>query len=189
MNLYIGNSPYTAALLPHDDLDLLQEIAVTVIKRERPDLRDDASSYAADVDALLTRRAVAYMTERPWRTLRDKIVNVGYFVSPSLVPMHIASPDTRVVITGDVAAVEHRAARPRSEVIAYAAATTGILVTAAAGIYTRRRRLHHDAVLWVIVGTVVVVNAIYVPASRYTAPMLFVLMFYSGVSLDRVRST
>ena len=72
MNLYIGNSPYTSALLPRDDLDVLQEVAISVIERERPDLREDVSNHAAKVDAFLSRRALGYMMERPLRTMRDK---------------------------------------------------------------------------------------------------------------------
>ena len=189
MNLYIGNSPYTAALLPEEDLDLLQDVAVAIVRRERPDLREDAPNHTAEVDAFLGRRALAYMMERPLRTLRDKIMNVGYLMSPSLVPLRIATPDTRVVIGADGASVVHSESRPPGEVVAYAAATTVLLLTAAAGIYRRRRLLQHDAILWVIAGTVIMVSAMYVPASRYTALMSFVLMFYSGVALARVRST
>ena len=85
--------------------------------------------------------------------------------------------------------VVHSESRPPGEVIAYAAATTVVLLTAAAGIYIRRRLLQHDAILWVIAGTVIMVSAMYIPASRYTALMSFVLMFYSGVALAGVRST
>jgi hypothetical protein len=190
MNLYIGNSPYTAALVPEKDLDLLQEVAVELVRRERPDLQEDDPSHSAEVDAFLGRRALDYMVERPLRTLGEKIMNVGYLMSPSLVPLHVATPDTRVVIAADGATtVEHSATRPLSEVVAYAVATTVMLLTAAAGIYQRRRLLRHDAILWVIAGTVIVVNAMYVPASRYAALMVFVLMFYSGVALARARST
>ena len=119
MNLYIGNSPHTAALLPQDDLDLLQEVANAVIARERPDLREDAPNHAAEADRFLSRRALGYMMERPFGTLRDKVVNVGYLFSPYLVPLRVATPDTRVVIGPEGATVEHAASRPRSEVVAW----------------------------------------------------------------------
>jgi hypothetical protein len=189
MNLYIGNSPYTSSLLPRDDLDLLQEEAIDVVARERPDLREDAPDYAAEADAFLGRRALGYMMERPLRTLREKVVNVGYLISPYLVPMRIATPDTRIVIGAGGVTVEHSESRPRSEVAAYAAATTFVLLTAPVGIYVRRRLLKHDAILWAIAATFVVVNAVYVPATRYVAPMLFVLLFYSGVAVAQLRST
>jgi hypothetical protein len=129
------------------------------------------------------------MMERPLGTLRDKVVNVGYLLSPYLVPLRVATPDTRVVIGREGAMVEHAASRPRSDVVAYAAATALVLPTAALGIFMRRRLLKHDAILRAIAATFVVVNAVYVPVSRYVAPMLFVMLFYSGVALAGLRST
>jgi hypothetical protein len=164
-------------------------VASGVIARERPDLWEDAPNHAAEADRFLSRRALGYMMDRPLGTLRDKVVNIGYLLSPYLVPLRVATPDTRVVIGPEGATVEHAASRPRSEVVAYAAATTLVLPTAALGIFMRRRLLKHDAILWVIAATFVVVNAVYVPASRYVAPMLFVMLFYSGVALAGLRST
>lgn len=185
INLYIGNSPYTAALLPAHDLDLLQEPAYAMVERERPDLHADAPGYAAEVDTFLNRRALGYMMERPLRTLREKVMNIGYLLSPYLVPLHIATADTRVAIDGHGGAgVEHSRARPVVEVVAHAAATAFVLLTAVPGMYVRRRLLTQDAILWCIAATFVGVNAVYVPASRYAAPMIFVLLFYSGVALS-----
>ncbi|RPI57052.1 MAG: hypothetical protein EHM55_03265 [Acidobacteria bacterium] len=184
INLYIGNSPYTRSLLPRHDLDLLEVVAHTMVERERPDLRLDAPRYATEIDAFLSRRAVAYMMERPLRTLGEKAVNAVYLLSPYLVPFNIATPDTRLVIhAGNEVAVEHAASRPLIEVIAHAVASTVILPAGIAGIYRRRRVLAHDAILWAVAATFIVVNAVYVPASRYAAPMLFVLCFYAGVAL------
>ena len=163
-------------------------MAIAVVERERPDLLEDVPNHAAKVDAFLSRRALGYMMERPLRTMRDKVVNVGYLLSPYLMPLRIATPETRVKIGAEGVTVEHAESRPLSEVVAYAAATTLVLPTAALGIFMRRRLLKHDAILWAIAGTFVVVSAVYVPATRYVAPMLFVLLFYSGVALARLRS-
>jgi hypothetical protein len=95
----------------------------------------------------------------PWATLRQKIRNVANLLSPRIAPSEISSATTRVRIVGDtVAGVDDSVPR----------------------------RLHRDAVLWSIVVTFVV-NAIYVPATRYTAPMQFVFIFYSAVALARLR--
>lgn len=61
------------------------------------------------------------------------------------------------------------------------------LVGCAAGVYLRRRELGRDAILWAIFVTFAIVNAFYVPATRYTAPMQFVLIFYTAVALARAR--
>ena len=185
LNLYIGNSPYTAAVLPTDDVDILQEQAQAVVARERPDLSPLAPGYQRVADALLARRALAYMAERPLHTLAQKLWNVLYFFSPRLVPFHVATPETRVVVgpAGEIG-VENSEPRPLAEVIAYAASYSFVLVCAVAGVYLRRRDLRRDFMLWCIVVTVVAVHAVYFPASRYMAPIVFVLLFYAGVALD-----
>ena len=186
LSLYIGNSPYTAALLPDQDLDILQADALALVERERPDLSADAREHAQVVDALLTRRALAYMAEQPFRTLGQKLRNVLYLFSPRLVPFQVATPETRVVVgpAGGIR-VEHSEPRPLAEVMAYAASQSFVLVCAIAGIYLRRRDLRRDVMLWCVVATVVAVHAVYFPATRYTAPMAFVLLFYAAVALDR----
>ena len=188
MALYVGNSPYSAALLPAEDLDLLQVPAAELIAREQPDLSPDAPEYAARLDAFLTRRSVDYMMERPFATLGQKLLNVAYLFSPTLVPSRLATRETTVTVDrhGEVS-VEHSVPRPRIETLAYGVAASVILVTAAIGVYLRRRRLGEDAVLWIVAGVFVVVNAVYVPATRYMAPMLFVMLFYSAVSLSEKR--
>jgi hypothetical protein len=46
----------------------------------------------------------------------------------------------------------------------------------------RRRRLHDDAFLLTVAGSVIAVNAIFFPTSRLLAPMTFVWMFYAGIT-------
>ena len=76
--------------------------------------------------------------------------------------------------------------RARLEIVAYAVASLVLLVGCAAGVYLRRRELRRDAILWAIFATFAIVNAIYVPATRYTAPMQLVLIFYSAVAIARL---
>lgn len=189
LNLYIGNSPYTAALVPTYDLDLLEPEAHELFVRARPDVAPDSPRFDAELDAFLTRQAVSFMAEHPWSTLRQKILNVAYFLSPRVAPYEVGGPETRVRIGGDtVVSVENSVARDRSEVVAHAVAALALLVGCAAGAYLRRRDLRRDAILWAIFVTFVGVNAIYVPATRYTAPILFVMMFYAAVAVSGVRS-
>ncbi len=186
VNLYIGNSPYTAALLPDQDLDLLQQHAQALVARERPDLSEAAPDHDRVVDALLTRHALTTMAEHPLRTLGQKAWNVLYFFSPRLVPFDVATPETRVVIgpAGEIS-VEDSEPRPLAEVLAHGAASSFVLLCALAGIWLRRHDLRRDAILWCSVVTVVAVHAMYFPATRYTAPMAFVLLFYAAVALER----
>jgi hypothetical protein len=59
---------------------------------------------------------------------------------------------------------------------------------AAAEFYMRRRDWRRDALLWSIAATFVLVHAVYFPATRYRAPMEFVLLFYAAVAFARFGS-
>lgn len=184
LNLYIGNSPFTSALLPRHDLDLLEARADLLIERDLSHLSNDAPEFSRAVDVLLTREALSYMAEAPVRTLGRKVLNVAYFFSPVLVPYDIAAPETRVVVdrSGGVV-VENAKPRPLVEHVAYSAFYAPVLVAALVGIYLRRRDLSRDALLWCIVATFVAVHTVYFPATRYRAPMDFVLLFYAAVAV------
>jgi hypothetical protein len=184
--LYVGNSPYTAALLPTYDLDLLEVEAYETFVRERPDVAHDAQ-FAAEFDAFLTRRAISHMTQRPWATLRQKMLNLGYMLSPRITPLEISGQETRIRIDGDTVGVDGSIPRQRSEIVAHAVASTMLLVGGATGVYLRRRALGCDAILWSIFVTFAIVNAVYVPATRYTSPMQFVLIFYTAVAIAHFR--
>jgi hypothetical protein len=129
------------------------------------------------------------MADRPWTTVRQKTLNVAYMLSPRIAPYVISGPETRVRIDGgSVAGVDNGVSRGVAEIAAHAVTASSLLVAAAAGVYLRRREvLRRDAILWAIFATLVIVNAVYVPATRYTAPVQFVLIFYSAVALARLR--
>lgn len=187
VNLYVGNSPHAAALIPRYDVDLLQDSAYKLVAQRRPDLVPGTPAFDRGADALLSREAFAYMAERPLRTLGQKLRNAAYMVSPLLVPYEVGGPDTVVVVgPGGQAAVEHSVPRSRSSLLAHGVSSTCVLLAAMLGIYLRRREIRRDAILWAIVLTFVAVHAVYFPATRYTAPMIFVLLFYSAIAIDRI---
>ena len=167
VNLYIGNSPGTAELLPRDDLDALQIDADRLVHERRPDV-DTLPATVAErtIDQLLMAEAWRFMTANPWHTTATKIVNVGYLFSPRIIPYRQDGHE-----------------RPLVDVIVYGIFSTALIVCAAAGVHARRRRLADDAILWCIALTVVAVNVMYVPATRYRAPMEFVPLFYAAVAL------
>jgi hypothetical protein len=183
VNLYIGNSPYTQWLLPTYDLDLLEVEAYERFTRARPDVDPESHDEDAEFDAFLTREALTYMAADPVRLMFRKIVNIGHQLSPRLVPWRVSGRDTRLVIEQDVVRVVDSVSRPPLQIWSHAAAASLLLAGAGAGIFRRRRYLHQDGVLWSVVATSLIVNALYVPATRYTAPMLFVMIFYSAVAL------
>ncbi len=187
INLFIGNSPYTAALLPDYDLDLLEPVAYELAMTARPDIVPGSADYIPRIDAYLTSAAIEHMKASPVRTITEKLANVGYFLSPRLIPLYVSGPETRVTLAPlDKAVVEAPVTRPRIEVISHTLAASFVMLAAVAGIYLRRHVLAHDFALWAIACVFVVVYAVYVPATRYRAPMEFVLFFYAAVALARV---
>jgi hypothetical protein len=186
INLFIANSPHTSALLPTYDLDLLEADAYDRFVRAHPHAASDGGNDAA-FDAFLTGEAIRYMTEHPWATTRQKLLNVAYMLSPRIAPYEVSGRDTRLRIeNGRVLGVEGTVPRRGSEIAAHAVTSLVLLVGGAAGVYLRRRELlRSDVILWAIFGTFVAINAVYVPATRYTAPMQFVLIFYAAVAFAR----
>jgi hypothetical protein len=184
LNLYIGNSALTSAVLPDYDVDILQEQADNQIAVQLSHLPDPSPEYSHAADALLTKHAVDYMTERPLETVRQKIWNIAYFFSPRLVPFYVAGPDTRAISLNGRVVVEHAYSRPMIESLSYSLFYTPVLLGAMWGVYLSRRDLSRAAVLWCIVGTFVTIHAMYFPATRYRAPMEFVLFLYAAVAFD-----
>jgi hypothetical protein len=183
MSLYIGNSTYTAAVLPDHDLDILQEQAEALVAVELSDDFSKSADIARKADEVLTKAAIDHMTDRPLLTVRQKILNILYFFSPRLVPFHVAGMETRAVARDGQVIVENPKPRPMIEVLSYSAFFTPVLLAAILGIYLRRHALSRDAILWCIVATFVAIHAIYFPATRYRAPMEFVLLFYAAVAI------
>ena len=190
LSLYIANSPYGEAMVPDHDVDLLQEHAGGIVETELAHLADNPAVFERAADEVLTKHAVEHMLERPLRTLRNKALNAVHFLlSPRLAPLYIASPDTRAVFdsSGRVT-VENPQPRPLVEVVVYFAFYTFILSAALVGVYVRRHDMRRDRILWSIVAAFVAVHALYFPATRYRAPMKFVLLFYAAVGLQQVWS-
>jgi hypothetical protein len=185
LSLFVGHSPHAAALLPDDDVDLLIPLAEEIVARERPDLSPDAPEYARAADVILTRHAVRHIAEDPLRAAVQLLRNVGYFFSPRPVPYRIIGEGTRLVIRDGRPTVENARDRSPVEVVVYGTSYSLVLVAAGAGVYLRRHQLRRDALLWCIVATFIVVHAAYFPATRYRAPMTFVLLFYAAVAVDR----
>ena len=112
--------------------------------------------------------------------------NVLYFFSPRLVPYHEPTAATTIQLGKDgTFTVQNSPTRPAVDQIVYAISYTPVLALAVTGVWLRRRDVSRDAILWCVMATFVVVHAVYFPATRYRAPVEFVLLFYAAVTLDR----
>jgi hypothetical protein len=184
LNLYIGNSPYTAALLPDHDLDLLEDHAAALIAGGLSGLPIDSPEYNRAADALLTGHAWSYMKEDPLRTIAQKLWNCFYFFSPRLVPYYVASTETELRFDAGNVSVVNPASRPVLEHLIYSGFYGPVLIAAVLGVYSRRKVLGRDAILWLVALNFVAVHALYFPATRYRAPMEFVLLLYAAVAAE-----
>ena len=192
-NLFHGNSPYTAALLPEYNLDLLGEYGQSIVARERPDLLIPAPgneilldfTAERELDQFYAGLAWKEIRARPLQTLQLTLWKFAYFFWPRLVPSRLVQDGTRLVLEpAGGARVENSRARPIAEDLAYTISYSMVAAAALIGLWVRRRHLSQDAVLWCIVLTFVTIGALYFPATRYRVPMEFVLLFYAAVALD-----
>src|SRR5213078_2346832 len=144
----------------------------------------------AAVNRLLSRLALADMRARPVQTMWLKIRYAAYFFWPRVVPTHVFTDDTRLVfLPAEGVEVLNSPPRSRIEALAFSTSYCPIALAAVVGIWRRGRNLRRDALLWAILGTFVVVHTIYFPATRYTTPTAFVLLFYAAVALTALRDS
>lgn len=186
-NLYMGNSAYTAAVLPTYNIDLIAEYAASVAARDRPDLVVPSVANEAALDRYYTARAVSEMASRPGYSARLLAAKAAYFFWPRLVPLRSMRDDRATRITlhpGGGIEVVDSAAQPLAQEMAYTVPYVLVVLAAARGAWRRRRTLRTDAVLWAIVATFVVMHALYIPATHYRMPMEFVLFVYAAAGVD-----
>jgi Dolichyl-phosphate-mannose-protein mannosyltransferase len=186
VNLFVGNSEYSAAVLPEHSPDILQHYADRLASDALGGMAPESPGFADRADAVLADLAWTQVKTAPFETIALKLRNVWYFLSPFLVPSHLLLPDTTIALeeAGHVR-VERAPIRPPAERMIFTAFSSVVLVMALAGIVIRGRALRRDAVLWCALVTFVVVYSVYFPATRYTAPVVFVAMFYAAVAVDR----
>jgi hypothetical protein len=183
LNLYIGNAPHTAALLPAYDLDLLQDHAHVLLAQQRWRLESGSAQYASAANQFFTDQARTHITDDAFRAARNMAQKAIYLFWPVLVPYYVAAADTYLIVdqNGEIR-VRNAVPRPKVEVFAYSLFYVPVLLTGVIGVYLRRREWRADAILWCTVATFVGVHAIYFPATRYRAPIAFVLLFYAAVA-------
>ena len=148
---------------------------------------DDSPESVREIDRVLTRRALSNFSTDPLRTLEGRAWNLAHYFWPPLVPYYVQGPQTRIVIdsSGEVAVVG-AVTRSRVEIIAYSVSYGLVLLAAIAGALERRHALLcRDAMLMWILGTFALTHAVYFPATRYRAPVIFILLFYAAAALDR----
>lgn len=191
-NLYVGNNPYAAQMLPRYDLDLLPDLGEEAARR-RLGVPSGAPVAPAALDRELTDEAVDYMKADPLRTALAKIWNVAYFFSPRLVPYEPNGPETTLTISPDARVhVNAPRQRPLPFELAHAAACALVLASGLAGFIWRRHFASNgapqiDVLLLASVVVFALVAIVYFPTTRMRAPVEPIFMAYAGIVLSSLR--
>lgn len=185
-NFLQGNCPYSDKIIPDYNPDLLDAYVSQVLEKERPDLAEgpERETLGKDVDRFFSAKAFEFIKENPWRFLRLKILNVFYLYHPRIVPFYSMDRQTKIHFTGpetfEVEGVPQRGtAKESAHFIFYGF----LLLTAAAGIWTRRKEWRKDLFFYFLALNFTLVYSLYWPATRLRAPMDFILMFFSACAL------
>ncbi len=180
INLFVSNSPYTDQLVPEYHADVLESFARSIVVAHGlpPDLPSPA--IERDRDELLTRIALGWMREHPWRALWRRVAFAGYFLSPFVVPQRDSggTADVEFPAAGTVT-VADSPRRPALVRAIYTLSFTPILLLSIVGAWARRSQLRRDGVLWCVLVTFLAAHSVFFPATRYRTPMSFVLIFFA----------
>jgi hypothetical protein len=186
VNLFIGNSDYTPALLPEQSPDILQRYADQTAAAALPGLEPDSPGFDDKADPVLGTLAWNHIKAHPHEALRLRLRNVWYFLGPFVVPSRLLLMGTTIEL-GPAGAVRvgNAPLRPLAERAVFTAFSSTIGMLALVGVYVRGRSIARDGVLWCVLATFVAVYSVYFPATRYAAPVAFVSIFYAAVAAER----
>jgi hypothetical protein len=192
LNLFVGNSEYSSAVLPAYDTDLLTSYAYARYFSHPGALPVTHPGFDKDVDRFLTEITLEHVTAHPWDTLRLKLRNVLYFFNIFRMPYYPMGLDTHLILFRE-GRFRVEGVRSRDDLgswphrIFYGT----LLVGAATGLFLRRALFERDVVLHLLLASFVAVYAVYWPSTRNRAPVTFVLMFFTACAaaalLDRMR--
>jgi len=183
INLFEANCRHSAKVIPAYSTDLLNPYAYEVLNEEAPKF---VKADERERDNFYTQKALAFVKENPLQALKLRFLYLASLFHPRIVPFHPFHKETKIAFddTGRLQ-VENAADRPQIAEWAHSISYSFIFLTALHGIWLRRKEIGRDAILHSIVLSFILIYTVYWPATRLRAPMDFVLMFYSAVSVNR----
>jgi hypothetical protein len=178
INLFVGNSPYSDKLIPAYDLDLLVPYAEDLFRRENPQWMKASEK---EKDDFFTQKAIEYMRENPWETLKLKLKNVIYFLQPQIIPSYGTDQGGKLVFSGEQnVRVENASPQKVVPQFIYACFYSFTLIAGLMGICLRVEHFRTDLMLYLVLFGFILIYSVYFPSSRYRVSMDFVLIFYSA---------
>lgn len=185
INLFVSTNEYAGPIVPARNSDLL---VLWAYRSVAPDVDQSLPEPVRQrlEDDLLLRKALDFARERPLETLTLKLRNLSFTVAPVLLPVDRMPRTATVAIHDGRIDVSGLESRPLAEHALYSASRTLLLIGTCAGLWRRRGRwTPADALMLAIAGSVIGISTIFFPTSRLLAPMAFVMMFYTGIALNR----
>ena len=180
--LFIGNNEYTAGIIPQHGPDIVVPYYASRLVDQGLAGFAPTPLTEREIDDAFRRLAYAEIRSRPFDTLWLKVRNLFYFFSPALVPHRTTTAATTIYLGANgKSTVEHSVQRPLGDRLAYSVSYSIVVALAVVGVYHRRNDLKADALLWWTLVTFAAVHAVFFPATRYRAPVEFVLLFYAAV--------
>jgi glycerol uptake facilitator-like aquaporin len=182
-NLFVSTSEYARPIVPTRNVDLLLPLADELVRDEM--IRRGHADYDLTAqDRLLCEWAIAFVRRHPAEAIAMKAKNLAYIFQPRLLPFYEMSG--RATLVDGRLEIPDQPRRPWIFELVSAAFQALLLVGGVVGLAARRARWRDDAFLILVAATIVGVQTVFFPTSRLLAPMTFVLIFYTAVSLDRL---
>jgi Dolichyl-phosphate-mannose-protein mannosyltransferase len=190
LNLFVSNSVYTDALVPEHHADWLEPYADETLAANGVAIGDPVGpAVEREQDRMLARIAWQTMRTYPLANVIRRVHFAGYLFSPFAVPQRIADGPASIRL-GDPGhvVVEGTTPRPILDRLIYTLSFVPVFVLAIVGGWARRGSIRRDGVLWCVLLGFVAVHTVFFPATRYRAPMEFVLFFFAAVAIDALLS-
>ena len=189
-NLLQGNNPYASKVIPAYNPDLMDIYVSEVMTKEHPEWLDETHPPPVrEVDRFFRDKAWQYMKAHPLETLKLKLLNVLYLFHPRIVPFYSMDENTVLHLKGE-SDIEVTGAPSRGfpAEAGHALYYGFILLTALPGFYLRRKEWRTESIFFLILLNFTLVYAYHWPATRLRAPLDFILIFYSAVTITVILS-
>jgi hypothetical protein len=186
INLFVSNSVYTDALVPEYHADWLEPYADETLAANCVTIGDPVGPVVErQQDQMLSRIAWQTIAAYPLTNIIRRLQFAAYFFSPFVVPERIADGPASIRL-GDPGhvVIEGTKLRPLRDRLIYSSSFVPVLLLAIGGAWTRRGHVRQDGVMWSVLLAFVAVHMVFFPATRYRAPMEFVLLFFAAVAID-----
>ncbi len=190
VNFFLGNCKYYSRVMPLFHVDNLEGYAYELLAKERPDLVNASDRRK---DQFFYQKSFDFIKNNFWRFLKYKALNISYFFSTSMLPIHPLGSSS--IFVSDEGKIEVEIingafpARGALEILAHSFFRGFILMFSVLGVFMKRKQLFlKDLVFTVLFFNFLGVYTLFWPSTRLYAPVMFVPMIYAAYALMKMLS-